>query len=68
VLKVTAEQALRAYTIDAAWACHAEESVGSIERGKLADFAMVSSDPTADGAALESLTVSETWIGGARAA
>jgi predicted amidohydrolase YtcJ len=67
-LKVTAEQALRAYTIDSAWACHAEGSVGSIERGKFADFAIVSGDPTADGAELDSLTVSETWIGGVRAA
>jgi predicted amidohydrolase YtcJ len=66
-LKVTAARALRAYTIDAAWACHAEGSVGSIERGKYADFAIVSGDPTGDAAALESLTVSETWIGGARA-
>jgi predicted amidohydrolase YtcJ len=64
-LKVSAEQALRAYTIDAAWACHAEESIGSIERGKKADFAIVSGDPTAT--APDSLSVSETWIGGVRA-
>jgi predicted amidohydrolase YtcJ len=67
-LKVSADQALRAYTIDAAWACHAEKSVGSIERGKYADFAIVSGDPTGNAAELDSLTVSETWIGGARAA
>jgi predicted amidohydrolase YtcJ len=67
-LKVTAEQALRACTIDAAWACRAEGSVGSIERGKHADFAIVSGDPTADTAALDSLAVSETWIGGSRVA
>ncbi|HUP83571.1 MAG TPA: amidohydrolase [Candidatus Limnocylindria bacterium] len=63
-LKVSAEQALRAYTIDAAWGCHAEGNVGSIERGKKADFAIVSSDPTV--AAAESVSISETWVGGVR--
>jgi predicted amidohydrolase YtcJ len=43
---VTAQQALRAYTWGSAYASHAEAAKGSIEPGKLADFTVVSEDPT----------------------
>ena len=36
--------ALRAFTIDAAYAAHAETLVGSLEAGKLADLVMLSDD------------------------
>lgn len=40
-------EALRAVTYDAAWQCHAEKRVGSLERGKLADFVILAKDPMA---------------------
>ena len=62
---ISAEQALRAITIDAAWQLRAERRVGSIEVGKLADFAIVDRDPLAiDPDDLDETRVLETWIGG----
>jgi predicted amidohydrolase YtcJ len=43
---ITAKEALRAYTWGSAYASKAEHVKGSIERGKLADFAVLSEDPT----------------------
>jgi predicted amidohydrolase YtcJ len=42
--RVSMETALRAYTLDAAWAGRREKSEGSIEPGKAADFVMLSQD------------------------
>lgn len=42
--KMTREQALRSYTIDAAYGAFQEEMLGSIEKGKLADFTVFSRD------------------------
>jgi len=42
--KMTRIQALRSYTIDAAYGEFAENSKGSIEQGKLADFTVFSND------------------------
>jgi predicted amidohydrolase YtcJ len=44
---VTIEQALRAYTYGSAYASKAEHLKGTIEPGKLADFVVLSEDPTA---------------------
>lgn len=41
------EDALRAYTTSAAWACHAEDRLGSIAPGKLADLVVLDADPRA---------------------
>jgi len=42
---VSAEEALTAYTLGAAYACRLEHLLGSIAPGKLADFAVVADDP-----------------------
>jgi predicted amidohydrolase YtcJ len=42
--KITVEEALRAYTIDAAYAGFQEASLGSLEVGKLADLVVLSED------------------------
>jgi predicted amidohydrolase YtcJ len=44
--KITVEEALRAYTIDAAYAQFAEGGKGSLERGKLADLVVLDRDIT----------------------
>jgi hypothetical protein len=42
--KMTREEALRSYTLDAAYATFTERDLGSIEVGKLADFTVLSAD------------------------
>lgn len=42
--KMTSEQALKTYTLDAAYAAFEENTKGSIEVGKLADFTVFSQD------------------------
>jgi hypothetical protein len=42
--RISLAAAIRAYTLDAAYAGHREKSEGSIEPGKLADFIIVSQD------------------------
>jgi predicted amidohydrolase YtcJ len=43
--RVGAAEALRAYTLDEAWASHDEATRGSIGRGKVADLVLLSDDP-----------------------
>lgn len=63
--RVPVEAAIRSMTIDAAWQCHSDHEVGSLEPGKLADFVVLAEDPrTVDPSALANVTVLETWMAG----
>jgi imidazolonepropionase-like amidohydrolase len=55
--------ALRAYTLGSAWAVHAEDQMGSIEPGKLADMALLDADPD-EAADLRKINAVATIIGG----
>jgi hypothetical protein len=64
--ELTAEQAIRAYCLGSAYAGHAEHRVGSLEAGKLADFVVLSGDPTTLAAAeIAKLTAERVFVGGA---
>ena len=43
---LTPEEAIRAYCLGSAYAAHMDERLGSLEIGKLADFVVLSDDPT----------------------
>jgi hypothetical protein len=61
------EAAIRAVTINAAWQCHSEHEIGSLEPGKLADLVILEQDPrTVEPTAIANIVVSETWMNGKR--
>lgn len=60
VQKIPVMSALRAQTIDAAWQVFQEGERGSIEPGKLADFAILSRNPLNDPDRLTDTRVTET--------
>jgi predicted amidohydrolase YtcJ len=63
--KLTAYEALRGFTLDAAYAGFAEAEVGSLQAGKRADFVVLGEDPLAvPGEALRALTVLATYVDG----
>ncbi|MCY1277060.1 N-substituted formamide deformylase [compost metagenome] len=62
--RISPTQALRAVTIDAAWQAFEENNRGSIEPGKLADFAILSASPLEDPAQIKDIQVLETIVGG----
>jgi hypothetical protein len=65
--RVSVESAIRAQTINAAWQCHSENVVGSLEEGKLADMVILEEDPRkVDPSAISDIKVSETWMDGQR--
>ncbi|MFU8811831.1 MAG: amidohydrolase [Balneolaceae bacterium] len=60
-------EALRAFTIDAAYGAHQEEVIGTLEPGKWADFILVDRDFfEADASEIWQTEVLETWVGGTR--
>jgi len=63
--RLTVEEALKTYTLNAAYASFDENKRGTIEAGKLADLTMLSDDPlivSADG--IKQITVDMTIVGG----
>ena len=63
--KITVEEALRAYTIDAAYASFEEDVKGSLEVGKLADFVIIDRDLTEiDPVEIRLARVEMTVVGG----
>ena len=62
--RISAEQALRAVTIDAAWQARLEEDRGSIEVGKVADFAILSDNPLDRPDTIDDIEVLRTIVGG----
>ena len=66
--RVSFEQALAAFTTGGAYAAFAEDRLGSLEPGHMADFVLVDRDiTTAPAADIRETKVLETWIGGKRA-
>ena len=60
------EAALRASTLDAAWQCHSDHEVGSLEVGKFADFVVLGADPREVApSSIHAIEVLETWVHGA---
>jgi predicted amidohydrolase YtcJ len=62
--RISAEQALRAMTADAAWQLRMEDRVGSIEPGKQADLVILSDNPLDHSAELRDIHVERTLVGG----
>ena len=62
--RITTEEAVAAYTREAAYASFEERSKGTITNGKQADLVVLSADPFDDPSLLKSVTVLKTILGG----
>ena len=63
--KITVEEALKAYSINAAYASFEEDLKGTLEPGKLADFVVLDRDITAiDPVEIWNVKAQQTWVGG----
>lgn len=61
--RVALDDALKLYTVNAAWACHQEDKKGSLEVGKEADFIIIDKNPYDLTGCIDSsvITVEETY-------
>ena len=60
-------EALRAFTIDAAYAAHQEDVLGTLEPGKKADFILIDRDFfEIDASDIWETEVLQTWMAGER--
>ncbi|MCZ6716274.1 MAG: amidohydrolase [Gammaproteobacteria bacterium] len=65
--RMTLPEAVRAFTIDAAWAGFQENDLGDLKPGKWADFIVLDRDLfNADESELWQIQVEETWLAGER--
>lgn len=63
--RITAEEALRVWTVGGAFAEFQEDQKGSIQTGMLADFVVLSADPTrVPPGTIKDIVVERTFIGG----
>jgi len=63
--RLAARDALALYTTQAAYACHRENEIGSLEPGKLADFVVLEQNPLdTDAALIPDIGVLATVLGG----
>ena len=64
---ISVDAALRAATLDAAWQCHSDHEIGSLESGKYADLVVLGSDPReVEPRKIHEIEVLETWVHGER--
>ena len=62
---ITAQQALKAVTYNAAWQLHMENKIGSIEVGKYADFTLLSGNPyKLPAQEWKNISVKQVWLAG----
>tara|TARA_R100001039_G_C1848520_1_gene108567 strand:- start:548 stop:2272 length:1725 start_codon:yes stop_codon:yes gene_type:complete len=67
--RMTLGEALTSFTLDAAYAAHQEDILGSLEPGKMADFILLEQDVFAiEPSQLWQVDVEQTWVGGRRIA
>lgn len=65
--RLAVDQAIKAVTLDAAYATFVDDKVGSLEPGKMADLVILNQNPrTTNLDAIPKIKVQETWIDGKR--
>ena len=62
---IDVEAAIRSMTRDAAWQCHSDHEIGSLEIGKFADFVILEKNPCeVPEDEISQIKILETWMGG----
>ncbi len=65
--RISAEEAIAAWTLGSAFASFEEHMKGSIEPGKLADFVILQADPTAAApSTIKDIQITDTYVAGRR--